>query len=185
MKNCHWTNPLTKEETIQLGTSCDIIDCHPNSNDEEHGTVLFCQTPNMAKYELLMLTQSWSSRRGLCKTRRESEEARKVTTTTVLQQCADDSDGLVMNKRMSTCPITIDPGEITNIIALQLHQNVNDGCSLGKNGLISLTPTNVREATTNDGHGFNENVIIDSTPTDVGEVDATFPFNHVWTSEMK
>jgi len=40
VKNCHWMNPLTRQEATQLGTSCNIIDCHPNSNDNNNGTVL-------------------------------------------------------------------------------------------------------------------------------------------------
>jgi len=58
MKKCQWTNPLTKEDAGRFGTSCDIIDRHPKSSNNK---TLFFQTPNMPKYQLSLLTQSWSS----------------------------------------------------------------------------------------------------------------------------
>jgi len=62
-KKCQWMKPLTKQEAITFGTAHDMIDRHPSSNDKKH-SMLFYQTPNVPKYELMMLLNSWSSERG-------------------------------------------------------------------------------------------------------------------------
>jgi len=51
---CQWVCPLSEQEAVKFGTVHDAIDHHPNS-DAEKGITLFYQTPNVPKYELVML----------------------------------------------------------------------------------------------------------------------------------
>jgi len=66
-------SPLTNEQAKNFGTSHDQIDCHPKIKDKE-GNMLFCQTPNVSKYDVLLLIKSWSSQRGQRESRRAGLE---------------------------------------------------------------------------------------------------------------
>jgi len=72
-KKCQWMSPLTNEQAKNFGTSHDQIDCHPKIKDKE-GNMLFCQTPNVSKYDVLLLIKSWSSQRGQRESRRAGLE---------------------------------------------------------------------------------------------------------------
>jgi len=73
-KNCQWMKPLTIQEASQCGTVHDASDAHPSSKDGNGDTILFCQTPNIAKYNLKLLLKSWSSDRGW----RESQHQQRL-----------------------------------------------------------------------------------------------------------
>jgi len=100
-KKCQWISPLTNEQAKSFGTSHDRIDCHPKIEDEE-GNMLFCQTPNVSKYDILILIKSWSSQRGQRKSRRAGLQhevpAQPLTTTQVttgIQFCHTVADTVV------------------------------------------------------------------------------------------